>query len=413
MYLKNIAIQNFGPFDNINIELPFNENESPKPVIFVGRNGSGKTILTSQITDAFYEIIGSLFSDVRINDFNGYKYYKLCGGINLKQGKESSFYALRFDNGIEYLDKTNKVEIDEIRNNIPDFKLNINNLEQNEKKITKFKKDELESKKNIFTEGIYFSQPAYRFEMPFWKNIEHLNEINFDHHERISNRYNRDFEIISSLKINKSFILNLVLDNQLYQNQNDVSFNQLWLSVNKLLRSIKQMDNIRFAIGNRKSISRISIVQEENSIPTPYLNSINNLSLGETLLLNMFVNIVRYGDSNPKPFDQMEGIVVIDEIDSHLHADMLYSVLPDLIKLFPKIQFILTALSPIFLLGMRKTFGDEGFVIYNLPLGNQILAENFEEFSKSYELFQETEKYAQNIQSIIQNATKPIVFVEG
>jgi signal recognition particle GTPase len=43
MYLKNIAIKNIGPIEDFVCELPFKENGEPKPVIFVGENGSGRT----------------------------------------------------------------------------------------------------------------------------------------------------------------------------------------------------------------------------------------------------------------------------------------------------------------------------------------------------------------------------------
>lgn len=55
MYLKNIVIKNIGPIEDLSVELPFHESGNPKPIIFVGENGSGKTILQSQIIDAFYE----------------------------------------------------------------------------------------------------------------------------------------------------------------------------------------------------------------------------------------------------------------------------------------------------------------------------------------------------------------------
>ncbi len=52
MYLKHIGIKNVGPIDEISINLPFHENGNPKPILFVGANGAGKTILLAQIIDA-------------------------------------------------------------------------------------------------------------------------------------------------------------------------------------------------------------------------------------------------------------------------------------------------------------------------------------------------------------------------
>ena len=55
MYLKNIAIENVGPFEGLNFALPFHEGGNPKPLLLVGTNGSGKTILLAHIADAFHE----------------------------------------------------------------------------------------------------------------------------------------------------------------------------------------------------------------------------------------------------------------------------------------------------------------------------------------------------------------------
>lgn len=56
----------------------------------------------------------------------------------------------------------------------------------------------------------------------------------------------------------------------------------------------------------------------------------------------------RVSDNTDTSFENISGIVLIDEIDSHLHSDLLKDVLPNLIKLFPKIQFIMSSHSPFF-----------------------------------------------------------------
>ena len=65
----------------------------------------------------------------------------------------------------------------------------------------------------------------------------------------------------------------------------------------------------------------------------------------------------------------VRGIVVVDEIELHLHARHQYEVLPNLIRLFPKVQFILTSHSPLFVLGMESLFGEDGFALHRLPGG--------------------------------------------
>ena len=111
--------------------------------------------------------------------------------------------------------------------------------------------------------------------------------------------------------------------------------------------------------------------------------------------------------------DQIEGIVLIDEIDAHLHADLQHEILPTLIKLFPRVQFIVTTHSPLFLLGMEKTYGADGFVILDMPLGQQITTERFAEFQKSYDYYKSTKTHENELEQKLKQSAKPLVLTEG
>ena len=50
MYAKRIQIDNYGPIEHLDINLSF-EGDTPKPVILVGKNGSGKSIFLSHIVN--------------------------------------------------------------------------------------------------------------------------------------------------------------------------------------------------------------------------------------------------------------------------------------------------------------------------------------------------------------------------
>lgn len=53
------------------------------------------------------------------------------------------------------------------------------------------------------------------------------------------------------------------------------------------------------------------------------------------------------GADSKMPIDQMPGIVLLDEIDLHLHPAWQRSVVPALAKAFPKLQFFFTSHSPL------------------------------------------------------------------
>jgi len=197
--------------------------------------------------------------------------------------------------------------------------------------------------------------------------------------------------------------------------KDDILSRITWTNINNIIKQIKQKDNIRFGIGSRGLGSRISIVETDaqGNASRDILRSIDSLSLGESILLNLFVNIIRHGDNPPKLAQLIKGIVVIDEIDVHLHTDLQNKVLPALIKMFPLIQFIITTHSPLFILGMKKEFGEDGFELRNMPNGERISTERFSEFEKAYQVLNDTKKFDDEINSKIKDTQKPIVFVEG
>lgn len=416
MYLKNIVIKNIGPIEDLSVELPFKKDGEPKPVIFVGENGSGKTILQSQIIDAFYEIGSSLFDDVGIQDGLKRNFYKVSGGVNLQTGKDKGFSLLKFiDNEnetLEYFDKVGEVEKEAFTSYITDFSLSPNNSKNYQKEITRINDTRKEKLQNEWFQGVYFYQPAYRYEEPFWKNEPFIDYVRFEDKKRFSGKLDKELEIVSSTKNNKSFLMDLVLD--FANNPKNITDQITWNNINNILRQIKKRTDIRFGIGPRGRY-RVSIIEQnqDGSVKNELLPSIDNLSLGESILLNLFLNIIRHGDNPPKTKAQIQGIVAIDEIDVHLHTDLQNSVLPELIKLFPKIQFIITTHSPLFLLGMKKIFGEEGFEVRNMPKGELITTERFSEFENAYNVLKQTEKFEDEVKTKVIANNKPIVYVEG
>jgi predicted ATP-binding protein involved in virulence len=417
MYLKHIAVKNIGPIDELSVELPFDVNNKPKPILFVGENGTGKTVLLSQIIDSLYEIGSELFQDIGKHHNQGRSYYKVSGGQNLKIGKTEGFSIVQFQDfnnqTIECFDKIGNITHNDFKLLNNNFILTPNNKNDNQKISTQLDEPTKEILEIEWKTSIHFYQPAYRYEEPFWKNDVFSDIQRFEEQKRYSNKYGRELEIISSIKENKSYIMDLVLDFSI--NKNDVLSIATWTNINDIIRKIKQKNNIRFGIGPRGQGSRISIVEldTQGNVNKDILKSIDSLSLGESILLNSFVNIIRHGDTPPKLTQQIKGIVIIDEIDVHLHTDLQHKVLPTLIKLFPLVQFIITTHSPLFILGMKKEFGEDGFELRNMPNGEKISTERFSEFEKAYKVLNDTKKFDDEINSKIKDTQKPMVFVEG
>ena len=184
----------------------------------------------------------------------------------------------------------------------------------------------------------------------------------------------------------------------------------------QIVRAVMREDhNIRFGIGRRTN-RVVSIMKDVQGGSVTLVPNIFQLSSGETSLLNLFLSILRDFDLCGASFGStadIRGIVVVDEIDLHLHAVHQYEILPKLIQMFPRVQFIVTTHSPLFVLGMKNLFGEDGFALYRLPQGQQISPEEFSEFESAYQTFAATSRFSSDLRVAIENSQKPVVYVEG
>ncbi|HHQ4709205.1 TPA: AAA family ATPase [Aeromonas veronii] len=72
----------------------------------------------------------------------------------------------------------------------------------------------------------------------------------------------------------------------------------------------------------------------------------NNLSSGYSSILSIYADLLMKVELRDIPADQMAGIVLIDEIDAHLHVSIQRKIFSFFANAFPKIQFIITTHSP-------------------------------------------------------------------
>lgn len=92
----------------------------------------------------------------------------------------------------------------------------------------------------------------------------------------------------------------------------------------------------------------------------------NTMSMGYSAVFNIICDLMMRMEA--KKNYNMEGLVLIDEVETHLHVDLQKKIMPILTELFPNIQFILTTHSPFVLNSL------ENAVIYDLE--KHLLIEN-------------------------------------
>jgi hypothetical protein len=307
-------------------------------------------------------------------------------------------------------------------------------------------KDYTKAEKNfeeIFMGSSICFFPASRKEIPHWLNTGSLGiESQLAPNDNFDGYLRKPIFVESSGEENKRWLLDVFLDSlidcemletdqaaermdvQLIDGGSKIYSERIDIKTKLLLKQSRKNIEIvlKKILGNEKVILKLNnrdlpgfrlCISDGNTILVP---SLDHLSMGQSIIFNLFATIIRYSDrgdiNKSRKLDEIEGIVIIDEIELHLHTDLQHDVLPDLIGLFPRIQFIITTHSPLFLLGMNKLFHDN-FEIIEMPGGQPISAERFSEFHESFNNYKNTEKFESEFKALMLEGTKPIVLTEG
>ncbi|TAD96035.1 MAG: hypothetical protein EAZ97_14655 [Bacteroidetes bacterium] len=462
LYIKQIEIQNLGAIENLNIEAQFDQG-NPYPIILVGKNGTGKTLLLSNILDSFIELKRLKYDE--LSEVKSNKYLKLGSKSYIKSGKEYSFSKITLsdhDNIGHYIDfASNKSGKDILQSN-PELNNVLIGLNTSEPKFQEygFAKQFFRNtlSLNILENNVLIFLPHSRYDHPAWLNND--TEIGFEMKEKYLEHDKTNVIKTNILKEVETWILDCCLDRELFEkalpdfrdiidiisksdkpltdqillnfiislqinlkNKYSGKNSNIIILINNLFTIIykAKLPNIQHArIGvGEKNRRTISIIVQENGVDKIIANSFSHLSSGEIMLLCLFTSIIKEYDNLGKNFtklEEIEGIVVIDEIDLHLHIEFQKIVLPQLIKLFPKVQFIISTHSPFFLMGMDKEFAGKCSFI-NMPEGNQIQVSQFSEVNVAYDVFtqgfQQMQKTFQEVNAKLQTITKTLVITEG
>lgn len=451
MYIKEIDVENLGPLETANIKFSFNEDGSPKPLVLVGKNGSGKSTLISNIVDSFYEFASKAYSNIQINDKNKSSYscyYKILSPIEIKTGKTFLYSHIIFEDNVNYLFVQGKgipeetfssigcLPIDkEPKNGNISFKRIIKNADSIEDSFVR----------KVLSNQVIAFFPPDRYERPNWLHRSYyerissygLDDIHLKLNEEFSDEYKNPITVNCGEEELLRWLLDIITDSRIdIDSQNfrksitdliyDFEFDRTIFSValsniHKILSTIFGED-VKFLLKPRVySNIRFNIVRrKDNKVIAPSLSS---LSSGQIALFKMFATLVKYADSydvqRSCDLSNISGIVVIDEIELHLHPSMQADVLPKLIELFPKVQFIITTHSPLFLLGMDKVLGKDSYDLIDLPSASKISTEAFSEFVSAFKYYEDTSYFEKELQTVLsslnsnKNTSEPLIITEG
>lgn len=418
IYLANVIFINRAPIDKL--ELSFNENEI---AVLSSVNGKGKTAILTHIVDAFYEMARPHFE----NEFEGRenKFYRVSSALyNLDTNLPSIVY-LRFkvdEEFIDYVDIRGKCTEEQYNDAIKfDGKIPFSKINSfiDELGYTKTVSTNLDKKKTIelFSSNLLTYFPAYRFEIPGYLNDPYKVKLNFRKESKFSGYLANPIEVVSGLPQLTNWIMDIILDLQ-YTDSGVANLKRNLEAIINFTLISKNLELVRLGVGPRNfGSTRIQIVS--SSTGNQIYPSIFNLSSGEAAMLCLFGEILRQADncsSNPN-LNDVKGIVLIDEVDKHLHIKLQKEVLPHLITLFPNVQFIVSSHSPFLSMGLADIAQERSKIINLDNFGISQDPTNNELYSEVYQMMvNENNRFKDQYEALrvkISDGNIPLIITEG
>ena len=136
---------------------------------------------------------------------------------------------------------------------------------------------------------------------------------------------------------------------------------------------------------------------QQTPVPGPWLSQGYQATIA---WLADFIGQMYLDVGKPIPFEDMEGLVLIDELDLHLHPAWQMRLVPVLKRMFPRMQFIVTTHSPMILSALepheiiRLRRDEGGSVVAESPPSTSMLDFVTPPRSCSLELGDELRRYA-------------------
>ena len=330
-FINNIHINKL--FHLSDFDIPVADEKFPH-LIITGKNGSGKTILLNAVSDFLNKI-----KDDKAMLFLGY--YKSLETYN-KILKETTDEQVRR----------------QTQQNVDSFSREIENI---------YGKVELRSELwdsiiDKYAKGefiIAFYQADRKVKMSEPKNpMKPVINKKGNVRETATSQF---LNFLSDLKIQEALARNEK------QDEDADEINAWFRDFEELLRHIYQDDELRLEFNYRDYSFRICTEGKKFKF--------TEVSDGFAAVLDIVADLIlkMQGEGTLIRNYQKEGIVLIDEIETHLHLALQKVIMPLLTKVFPNIQFVITTHSPFVLSSMPDA------VAYDLE--HREVLENLTEYS--------------------------------
>lgn len=303
-FIKNIKVNKLYHLQDFSIEIP----EKNPHLLITGKNGSGKTVLLRAVAD-FLDIVKE---DASMSFANYYKQLEFWQNKTNNTPQET----LQANQQITYFQN----QIDKLYG-----KINLNLIDA-AKLIEGYQKKE-------FIISFYGAGRLTRMNEP--KNPTKPNlQIKGKADMSLTDQF---LYFLSDLKVQEALARN-------EQQVADADNIKVWFDeFEKLLKEIFQDENLQLVFHYRDYTFTVKTEGKEFKFTEMSDGFIAAIDVIADLILKM-----QDGDSLTRSY-QKQGIVLIDEIETHLHLELQRIVMPLLTRVFPNIQFIVTTHSPFVL----------------------------------------------------------------
>lgn len=447
LYLKEAKLRSYGPIDNLNVSTELDINSNPTPVVLIGKNGSGKSTLLACLLNTIVELKGRLFGP--IPEVEHGKRLVLSSQTFIKSGSQYSVSEITFSANDSFAKLIELVSIDPSQFPTKAERKSLTGINWSHKRFNKhgfFSNLNLSSEDFLdeLNKNVILFFPVNRFEEPAWLNKSHTTSFKVD--RKYIDQADNNLIKVSVVNEIRPWLLDIVMDSKLYDEviipgvlndenfpANEIGFvhfqnnptTRLKNAVNQILTLFyrskdSNVESSRIGITDRKSRSICIYTklrsEDKETLVAP---SLSHLSSGELMVLGFAFSILKEADRLNlhlgSKLEDIPGIVLIDEIDLHLNFQIQHNLLPKVLKLFPKIQFVFTTHSPSFLTGLEKEYPDIRAI--SLPGGELVPVTEFSEvqdaISTFYESFEDFKSKYDVVRSSLGEIKKPLVITEG
>lgn len=307
-YIKNIHVNLL--YHLHNFDIPISDEKTPH-LMLTGKNGSGKTVLLNAIAS----FLDNIKNDKSL-DFTKYREHLEYNSNRLSQGLKDAQGLMQTKNSINFYQS----QIDKL----------FGQVELDFVDVAKMIED--------FQEGNFilaFYQAARKPQMIEPKNPTKPNlNVNGGVRNTATNQF---LNFLSDLKIQEA----LARNEKQFEDADQIA--QWFASFEDLLRQIYQDTELKLKF-NYKDYSFLICTEGKEF-------KFTQNSDGFAAILDIVADLIlkmQTPDNLTRAY-QKKGIVLIDEVETHLHLELQKVIMPILAKVFPNIQFIITTHSPFVL----------------------------------------------------------------